>query len=208
MKRIHQVAVLLQLLTSSFNCFAQHDSLVTERINVFGPIQFQNKVYNLSHTSYTADSATYSTYKQGYLAAGDAPDTFRNMIIIDVFTGTFNLEDIANAKVDELRELQKTNPVVNYQSFTNRKTGEFMLDFIITENSPDGQYIDMAERSIYRYVTVTAKSGQQCGVLFGVITRSYGENVDPFMAVLRSKARLDLMRNVGVFKIPEITIPK
>lgn len=206
MKNIRLLIVLLPLLAVPFFSSAQYDPLLTERLGIFGPIQFQNKTFTLLRTSYTPDSATYNTYKQEYIAAGEGLDTFKTMIIINVFTGAYGLEDIANAKIDELRELQKTNPIVNWQTFNNKKTGEFMLDFLTTENSADGQYIDMAERTVYRYVVINAKSGQECGVLFGVITRSYGDDVDPFLATLKTKAKGDLIKAAGTFKIPDITI--
>lgn len=208
MKNIRLFAVLFPLLAVPFFSSAQYDSLLTERLNIFGPLQFQNKTLSLLRTSYTPDSTTYNTYKQEYMVAGEGLDTFKNMVIINVFTGAYGLEDIANAKLDELRELQKTNPIVNWQTFNNKKTGEFMLDFLTSENSADGQYIDMAERTIYRYVVVTAKSGEECGVLFGVITRAYGDDVEPFMTVFKTKARGVLIQAVGTFKIPEITIAK
>ena len=170
MKLIHLFTVVLPLMALPFFSSAQYDSVLTERLNLFGPIQFQNKAFNLVHTSYTPDSTSFNTYKQEYLATGEALDTFRNMIIINVFTGGYTLEDIANAKLDELRELQKTNPIVNWQTFNNKKTGEFMIDFLTSVNTPDGQYIDMAERTVYRYSTVTAKSGQlwrRCRSIYG-----------------------------------------
>ena len=209
MKKIRLLAVILQLLALPLFSSAQYDSLLTERLNIFGPVQFQNKSFHLVRTSYAADSSTYNTYKQEYLDSGQVLDTFRNMMLIYVFTGTnMALEDIANAKVDELRELQKTNSLVNWQTFNNKKTGEFMLDFVTSENSPDGQYIDTVERSVYRYVMVTAKTGEECGVLFGITVRAFGDDVDPFMAAMKTKAKLDMIKNVGAYKIPEITIPK
>ena len=114
MKKIRLLTILCNLLALPFLSDAQYDSLPIERLNVFGPIQFQNKSFNLTRTSFNADSATYNTYKQVYLAAGESKDTFRNMMIINVFTGpNMSLEDIANAKLDELRELQKNNPIIN-----------------------------------------------------------------------------------------------
>ncbi len=209
MKRIVLVVIILHLIALPLFSTAQYDSLLIERLGVFGPLQFQNKTYNLMRTAYTPDSATCNTFKQEYFAAGESLDTFHSMMVINVFTGpNMSLEDVANAKLDELRELQKTNPIVNWQTFNNKKTGEFMIDFLTSENSADGQYIDMAERTIYRYVMVTAKSGEECGVLFGVVVRAYGDAVDPFMAALKTKTKVDLMRAVGNYKIPEITIPK
>ena len=206
MKQISLFAALFPLLALPFFSAAQYDSLLTERLNLFGPIQFQGKAYNLLRTSYSPDSATYNIYTQEYLPIAEGVDTFKNMIIINVYTGAYILEDIANAKLEELRELQRENPVVNWQTFNNKKTGEFMLDFLTTVNSPDGQYIDMAERSTYRFVTVIDKAGKECGLLFAVVVRSYGDNVNAFMAAFKTKARGALIKAVGTFKIPEITV--
>src|SRR5437868_14045325 len=114
MKKIHFYILLFPLLALPFISSAQYDSLLIERLGLFGPIQFQNKTFNLFRTSFVPDSATYNSYRQEYMPAGEGLDTFKNMIIINVFTGNAALEDVANAKLDELRELQKINPIVSW----------------------------------------------------------------------------------------------
>ncbi len=208
MKQNHLFPILLTLLLLPAISFGQYDKLLTERLNVFGPLQFQGKAYNLVRTSYTPDSATYNTYKQEYLPPGVGLDTFKSMFIIYVYTGNATMEDIATAKLDELRALEKDNSVASHQTFNNKKTGEFMIDFLNSANSSDGQYIDMVERSVFRYNTVTAKSGQECVLLLGAIVRGYGDDVEAFMNALKTKAKLDLIRDVGKYVIPEITIAK
>lgn len=208
MKKNQLFSVLFTLLLLSGTSFAQYDKYPIERFNVPGPIVFLNKTYTLAQTSYSPDTATYNIYKQQYLANGDTLAMYRSMLIIHVFTGNTTMEDVATAKLDELRELQKANPVVNYQSFNNKKTGEYMIDFLTTENSSDGQYIDMAERNVYRYTTLTDTSGKDYVLLWGVSTRSYGDDVEQFINDLKSKKKLDLIKSVGMFKVPEIRISK
>ena len=188
--------------------FAQNNKLAIDSLHVPGPILFEGKSYLLIQSSYTPDSATYNTYRQEYLPAGDTLDIYKSKILVCVFTGNAKSEDIANAKLDELRELKLTNSAVDFHPFNNKKIGEFMLDFLTTENSSDGQYIDVAERNIYRYLDITTTTGENCVLLFGISKRAYGDDVEKFMALLKSKARVDLIKLVGNYKLPDITILK
>lgn len=208
MKRSLLFLTLLMAVLLPFISFAQNNKQAIDSIGVPGPILFQNISYSLARSSSTPDSATYNTYEQDYIATGDTLDTYKTMLTLYVYTGNANMDTLANAKVDELRELQLTNSAVEYHPFSNKKTGELMIDFLTTENSDDGQYINMAERNVYRYETVTAKSGQECVLIFAVSKRSYGDDVAKFMDGLKSKTRVDLIKSVGQFKIPEITIIK
>ncbi len=208
MKKYLLFPVILAAFLLPVASFAQYNKPAIDSIGVPGPLLFQNISYGLARSSYTPDSTSYNTYKQEYIAAGDTLDTYKTMLILYIYTGNVNMDTLANAKVDELRELQLTNAAIEIHPFSNKKTGELMIDFLTTENSDDGQYINMAERNVYRYEEVTAKSGQACVLLFAVSKRSYGDDVAKFMDGLKSKARVDLIKAVGQFKIPEITIVK
>ena len=61
--------------------------------------------------------------------------------------------------------MKQINPVVNYETF--EKDGEYMIDFLY-ENSDDGKSVSIAERNVYRYKTITDKSGQNAVLLFGI----------------------------------------
>ncbi len=197
--------ILFTILIWSTVSFGQTNKTDTDHLHVPGPIVFENKSYNLVWTSHVADSSSGDTYKQEYIANDDTLATFRTMILIDVVTGKTTIEDLVDAKIAELNELKALNPIVNFETFNNKKTGEYMIDFLISENSPDGQYINMAERNVYRYKTFTDKEGQDDVLLFGVSKRSYGDDIDGFLTSLKSK-RSELIKTVGKFIIPEITI--
>ena len=83
--------------------------------------------------------------------------------------------DLVNAKIAELKILKETNPVVNYETF--QKNGEYMLDFLISENASDGK-INILERNVYRYKSGVDKTGKKYVMLFGVSERSYGSESD------------------------------
>src|SRR6185295_11081977 len=106
----------------------------TDYLNVPGPIAFDQKSYNLSWTSHPADNF----YKQEYLTKGDNADRFISMVLLDVITGDVNIRDIVASKVAELKKLKETNPVINYETLDNPKTGQYMIDFLISENAPNG----------------------------------------------------------------------
>jgi hypothetical protein len=175
---------------------------MTDYLNVPGPVVFDKKSYNLSWTSHP--SANY--YKHEYIMPGDNVDKFKAMILIDVLTGSLKLKDIVAAKVAELKKMKETNPVVNYETFDNPKSGEYMLDFLLTANGADGK-ISIAERNVYRYKTFTDKSGKTGVVLFGVSTRSYGVDVTAFLTSLKTTKK-DLVNKVAEYKIPAIQILK
>ncbi|MGY0036081.1 hypothetical protein [Pedobacter sp. NJ-S-72] len=114
------------------------------------------------------------------------------------------MEDIVGKKVLELKKLKENNPIVNYQLLD--KDGETMLDFLLTANSPDGKTITIIERNVYRYKKIKDKSGHKGVLLFGVSTRAYDQDVSNFLTDLKTK-KIDLMNKVGMYSIPEITLP-
>ena len=172
----------------------------TEYLGVAGPILFDNGSYNLAWTSHPTDNY----YKQEYLAKGDTIERFKKLILLEVLTVKTKLKDVVATKVAELKKMKVANPVVNYETF--EKDGEIMLDFIVSENTPDGKYLNIVERNVYRYKSVD-KNGQKCVLLFGVSERAYGDDIDKFFPNLKAH-RGDLINAVGAFDIPEITIAK
>ena len=110
---------------------------VIEYLGVAGPISFDKISYNLTWTSHPADNY----YKQEYLAKGDTIEKFKKLIMLEVITGKTKLKDIVATKVAELKKMKVSNPVINYETF--EKDGEVMLDFIISENTPDGKLVSI-----------------------------------------------------------------
>jgi len=187
------------LLLTTF-AFGQ-TSKPTEYLGVAGPILFDKISYHLAWTSHPADNY----YKQEYLAKGDTIEKFKKLIMLEIITGKTKLKDIVAAKVAELKKMKVSNPVINYETF--EKDGEVMLDFIISENTPDGKLVSILERNVYRYKSVVDKSGQKGVLLFGVSDRHYGNDIDDFFATFKAK-RFDQINLVGAFDIPEISIAK
>jgi len=194
-------AVVLFAVSSGFALLAQPDKPVKEYLGVTGPVVFDTKSYNLNWSSHPADNY----YKQEYLVKGENADKFKSMMMMEVLIGNNNLKDIVAAKIAELKKIKETNPVAQYESFNNTSTGEYMIDFLLTANDANGE-ISVMERNVYRYKTITDKAGKKAILLFAMSTRSYGREVDGFLASLKT-TKSDLVNKVAKFNIPAIKVP-
>jgi len=197
----HIFSVCLTGFVMTTSVYAQTDKSSTDYLSVPGPISFEKTDYNLVWTSHPLDNY----YKQEYIERGDSVEKFKTLILLDLITGNTKIKDVVAIKIAELKKLKKTNPVVQFEVFENK--GEYMLDFLVSENTPDGKLVSIVERNVYRYKTIVDNSGKKRVLLFGVSERSYGDDIDNFFAKLKTN-RDDLINEVGTFKIPDITIVK
>jgi hypothetical protein len=188
------------VIFSSFS-YGQAKKAVVDYLSLPGPVAFDSKSYNLSWTSHP--SANY--YKQEYIVKGDNVAKFNSMLMVELVTGDMQIKEVVAAKLEELKQMKKTNPFVNYESFDNPKTGEYMIDFLLSQNTPDGKDISIAERNVYRYIPFADKAGNKGIILFAISTRSYGDKIQPFLVSLKSK-KSDLVNKVAQYKFPELKI--
>lgn len=199
MKKKQPILFLLILFfMSAINTQAQKPAV--DYVHVPGPILFDSKVYSLSWSSHPATNF----YKQEYLVKGDNPDKFKMMLLTDVATGGAAIKDVVSAKLNELKKMKEANPLVNYEVINNAKTGEYMIDFLLSANDANGN-MNIVERNVYRYRSFTDKAGKSGVQLFGVSTRSYGADINKFLLALKAN-RKDLVNKIAQFKLPEVKI--
>ena len=194
--------ILLTLLTffmcTAINTPAQKKPV--DYVHVPGPIVFDNKAFILSWSSHP----TINFYKQEYIVKGDNPDQFNAMLMTDVITGGLAIKDVVDIKLAELKKMKEANPVVNYEVISYPKTGEYMLDFLLSANDANGN-MNIIERNVYRYRSFTNKAGQTSVQLFGISTRSYGAGINKFLTALKAN-RKELINKVAKFTLPEVKI--
>ncbi len=190
------VTFLMSIIT-----YAQTSKPVTEYLNVPGPIILNKESFKLAWSSHPASNY----YKQEYIRPNDKIEKFKKMVMIEVLIGEAKAADLAKAKVSELKQLKETNPLVNHEVF--QKNGEIIIDFLLSENSPDGKNVNIIERNVYRYKDITDKNGTKGVMLFGVSERGYGNEVDTFLSSLK-KNKSTLTNAVASFVMPEVTIKK
>lgn len=201
MQALFILSLLMSVFISPATSTAQTENAVKDYLNVPGPVVMDSKSYNLAWSSHPS----VNFYKQEYLTRGDIAAKFKTMVLLDVSLGKQKLKDIVDAKVSELKAMKAANPIVNYEIF--EKNGEYLLDFLLSANGPDGKSIEIIERNVYRYKTITLQQGQKGILLFGVSTRSYGKEVDKFLVDLKSNKQ-SLIDEVAKFIMPVIKILK
>ncbi|GAB4017778.1 hypothetical protein GCM10028808_50200 [Spirosoma migulaei] len=172
-------------------------------LQVPGPILFERTAYHLAWASHP----TPAFYKQEYLAVGIDPSRFTSMIFFDLLRGTLTVQEAVGTKVAELKKLKETNPLVSYQLRELPGTGEFLLDFLLSQATPDGKSQSIVERNVYRYKPFTDPSGKKGILLFGVSQRSYGADTESFLTSLK-RTNVDLPAKVEQFKLPSIAIAR
>ncbi|MBC7936466.1 MAG: hypothetical protein H7Y86_14045 [Rhizobacter sp.] len=201
MKRNHFFPLLIAMLLSSIITTAQSAKTYPDLLTVPGPVSFEGMSYKLAWSSHP--TATY--YKQEYLPAGDALAKFTSMLMLELVIADMTIKDIVAAKVDELKAMKASNPIVNYEMF--QKDGEYILDFLLSANEADGKSIAVIERNVYRYKTFTDKSGKKGVLLFSVSTRAYGKAADAFLVNLKA-TKSKIVNAVAKFMIPAVVIKK
>jgi len=199
MKQRLKLSITLLVIFIAGLSFGQTGKAVTEYLGIPGPVVINNGSFSLAWSAHP--SPAY--YKQEYIGAKDNLERFKKMVLVEVLTGDARPADLAKAKMAELDQLKKSNPIVNYEVF--QKNGEILLDFLLSENSADGKKIIILERNVYRYRSFTDKAGKKGVMLFGVSERSYGNDADAFLSSLK-KNKAVLLNTVAGFSIPEVSL--
>ncbi|AZB25216.1 hypothetical protein EG339_11815 [Chryseobacterium bernardetii] len=186
----------LLLIVPIFSLKAQNKNKTHDYLNIPDPIKLNLKEYNLVWSSHPNDNY----FKQEYLSSDEDIDKYNSMVLIEFIKGDFNLKDVIDQKVAELQEIKKSNPIVNYEIFESNN-GEYILDFLVSKNSKDGQKILIAERNIYRYILIKNKGV----LLFALSERGYEKNMEDFFKDLKANS-FKLVEFVGIYKLPDIEI--
>lgn len=191
---------LLFLCLIAFTAAQAQNAKPTDALGVPGPISFQKQVYSLAWTSHP----TAAYYKQEYLPKGDTVERFKNMLLLEALLGAVTPKDAAAAKLAELKRLKEKNSAVQYESFDNPKTGEYMIHFLVTAAASDGS-ISVAERNVYRYKTFTGGKGKTGLLLFGLSQRAYAGDASGFIADTK-KNKAALVNEVAQAALPEVKL--
>lgn len=193
-KKIKFLIALFSLVT--FSLHAQNTTI--DYLSIPGPIKMDNKTYNLVWSSHPNENY----YKQEYLSSNEKIEKYNTLALIEFVKGDFDLKDIVDQKVSELEKMKQSNPVVNYKTYENK--GEYIVDFLMSENSKDGKEILIAERNIYRYKVITV-NGSKGVLLFAISERGYKENMDQFFNNLKNNST-HLIEVVGNYKLPDVQL--
>ena len=153
----------------------------TERLSVPGPISFHGESFVLSWASHPYPHY----YKQEYLPAGQSSERYTAMVLLDANMAQSDVRAAAAATVDMLQKRKASDPLVNFSEIENPKTGEIILDFILSDG-------DIVEWNAYRYAPWKGAGGKAGVILFGISRRAYGDDATAFLARLKVARPADI----------------
>ncbi len=170
---------------------------VEDYLHLGDKYRFDNKDYKLVWSSHPMDNF----YKQEYILPNENVEKYTRMIMIDFIEGDLNPKDVLSGLVNSLENSKKQNPVINYKVY--EKNNDYMIDFIMSENSQDGKDVLILERNVYRYFRINTPKRKGI-LLFGVSDRAYTKKeMDNMFSVLKNK-KLDLVNKVIQIEVPKI----
>ena len=170
---------------------------VEDYLHLGDKYRFDNKDYKLVWSSHPMDNF----YKQEYILPNENVEKYKRLILIDFIEGDLNPKDVLSGLANSLENSKKQNPVINYKVY--EKNNEYMIDFIMSENSQDGKEILILERNVYRYFRINTPKRKGV-LLFGISDRAYTKKeMDNMFSVLKNK-KLDLVNKVIQIEVPKI----
>ena len=191
MKR--RLVLFLMLMVQFF--MAQNK--VEDYLHLGSKYRFDNKDYELVWSSHPASNF----YKQEYILPNENVEKYKRLILIDFIEGDLDPKDVLSGLANSLENSKKQNPVINYKVY--EKNNEYMIDFIMSENSQDGKEILILERNVYRYFRINTPKRKGV-LLFGVSDRAYTKKeMDNMFSVLKNK-KLDLVNKIIQIEVPKI----
>ena len=170
---------------------------VEDYLHLGDKYRFDNKDYKLVWSSHPMDNF----YKQEYILPNENVEKYTRMIMIDFIEGDLNPKDVLSGLVNSLENSKKQNPVINYKVY--EKNNDYMIDFIMSENSQDGKDVLILERNVYRYFRINTPKRKGI-LLFGVSDRAYTKKeMDNMFSVLKNN-KFELVNKVAKIEVPKI----
>jgi hypothetical protein len=157
---------------------------VVERLDVPGPIRFGDTDFALSWSS----NPSPELFKQEYLPAGQDPERYDSMVMLDLRPNGANAAQMAAGMIEQLKARKASDPIANYDLLANTESGEVLLDFLIS--APDPKDGLLVEWNAYRYVTEADGTGTR---MLGISRRAYGDvAVRAFLVALKETRPRDI----------------
>lgn len=160
---------------------------VTDYLGLPGPIELGGQSYVLAWSSSPQDNYI----KHEYVPEGQVLEQFEDMVIVEILIAPFRPIDTMAMQVEHLNQTRGEDPVFNFDMLHNETNGEAVLDFLLSEQDAEGEY--MIEWNAYRYAPYENAEGETGVLLFAISHRAYGNDA--------SQAFLE---NLGALRSSEI----
>jgi len=195
-KSILYLLPFLFALSTSFN---RHAGDVVNYLNTGDTLTVNNQQYKLSWSSHPGTNY----YKQEYLPAGENPDRYKSMLMVDYLLIDTPAKYIVGVKINEIRERKKIDALANFMVQKNEKTGEYLLDFIMSDGGGDNTSV--VELNAYHYKNYTDKAGHKGVLLFALSKRAYNGEVTAFFNNLKFE-RQNIIKTMAEASFPGVEV--
>ena len=168
----------ISLIISLLSCLGLSAQSVTEYFNVGNPIKYCGTKYSLIWSAHPQENY----FVQEYLPKGESLDHYNQMFTVSVIFWDRTPLEAVQAKIAELEQRKKTDPITNYMVAENN--GEYILEFIVGDSS-DGK-MNTVEVDIHYYKQMTI-NGRNASVLCFYSSRAYGDDIMPLIKSIPEK---------------------
>ena len=191
--------ITLLFISSLLMLSALKTDETVERLNVKGPLEFNNTKFHLKWSDIPRDGY----YIQEYLPKKENLEDFNQMITIHLFDMGVSIDEALRQKIKELEKRKENDPICNYQMIESPDGNEFIIDFLLGEN--ENEEMKLVEFNIYRYKKVKVENGKEAVLVYAYTKRSYDEDIKDFFSTLKSKRQRHLEEMTSI-KIPKIKL--
>jgi len=162
-------------------------------------LKFGNVTYHFAWRS--EPSPDYVKYE--YLPRNEELPYYHNMLMLERLTNGMSVADVVRSQVEFLNQRKESDPLVNHRIINNERSGEYLLDFVLSGETEDGEII--VEWNAYRYSPWRSANGKQHGVLlYGYSTRAYGDDDGrKFLTDLR-ETRAPIIQALASASVPSV----
>ncbi len=169
---------IFSLIISFLCCLGLHAQTVTEYFNVGNPIKYCGTKLSLVWSAQPQENY----FVQEYLPKGESLEHYNQMFTVSVIFWDRTPLEAVQAKISELEQRKKTDPITNYLVAENN--GEYILEFIVSDSN-NGK-MDTVEVDVHYYKQMTI-NGRNAAVLCFYSCRAYGDDIKPFIQSISEK---------------------
>jgi len=164
-------------------------------------LTFADVTYHLAWSS----QPTPDYIKYEYLPQGEEFPYYHNMLMSELvrLPSGMGVDDAVRNQVEFLKQRKESDPVVNHELIQNKRTGEYLLDFVLSGKTEDGETI--IEWNAYRYIPWSSADGTQHGSqLYGYSARAYGDDDGRKFLTDLKKTRPKMIQALADASVPSL----
>ncbi len=168
----------LSLIISLVSCLGMYAQSATEYFSVGNPIKYCGTKFSLAWSA----NPQKNYFIQEYLPQGETLEHYNQMFTVSVVFWDRTPLEAVQAKVAELEQRKKSDPITNYVVAENN--GEHILEFIVSDSNNGN--VNTVEVNIHYYKQMTI-NGRNASVLEFYSTRAYGDDITEFIQSIPDK---------------------